>query len=163
VTSVGICVTPAIIKGYKPKIGLKMKVDKVLDSKYRPSEDEEFMNDQQVEYFKKKLLDWKASIMSDGRDTIEGMQEGTRNIPDVADRASEETDRALELRTRDRERKLVSKIDSALRRIEDGTYGWCDATGEPISLKRLEARPTANLSLEAQERHERKEKVHRDD
>jgi len=140
-----------------------MKVDKLLDSEYRPSEDEEFMNDQQVEYFKKKLLDWKASIMSDGRDTIEGMQEGTRNIPDVADRASEETDRALELRTRDRERKLVSKIDSALRRIEDGTYGWCDATGEPISLKRLEARPTANLSLEAQERHERKEKVHRDD
>lgn len=144
-------------------MGLKMKVEKVLDSEYRPSEDEEFMNDQQVEYFKKKLLDWKASIMSDGRDTIEGMQEGTRNIPDVADRASEETDRALELRTRDRERKLVSKIDSALRRIEDGSYGWCDATGEPISLKRLEARPTANLSLEAQERHERKEKVHRDD
>lgn len=144
-------------------MGLKMKVEKVLDSEYLPSEDEEFMNDQQVEYFKKKLLDWKASIMSDGRDTIEGMQEGTRNIPDVADRASEETDRALELRTRDRERKLVSKIDSALRRIEDGSYGWCDATGEPISLKRLEARPTANLSLEAQERHERKEKVHRDD
>jgi len=140
-----------------------MKVDKMLDSEYRPSEDEEFMNDRQVEYFQKKLLDWKTSIMSDGRDTIEGMQEGTRNIPDVADRASEETDRALELRTRDRERKLVSKIDSALRRIEDGSYGWCDATGEPISLKRLEARPTANLSLEAQERHERKEKVHRDD
>jgi DnaK suppressor protein len=135
----------------------------MLDSEYRPSEDEEFMNDRQVEYFKKKLQDWKTSIMSDGRDTIEGMQEGTRNIPDVADRASEETDRALELRTRDRERKLVSKIDSALRRIEDGSYGWCDATGEQISLKRLEARPTANLSLEAQERHERKEKVHRDD
>lgn len=135
----------------------------MLDTEYRPSEDEEFMNDQQVEYFKKKLLDWKASILSDGRDTIEGMQEGTRNIPDDADRASEETDRALELRTRDRERKLVAKIDSALRRIEDGSYGWCDATGEPISLKRLEARPTANLSLEAQERHERKEKVHRDD
>lgn len=135
----------------------------MLDTEYRPSEDEEFMNDQQVEYFKKKLLDWKASILSGGRDTIEGMQEGTRNIPDDADRASEETDRALELRTRDRERKLVAKIDSALRRIEDGSYGWCDATGEPISLKRLEARPTANLSLEAQERHERKEKVHRDD
>ena len=135
----------------------------MLDSEYRPSEDEEFMNDQQVEYFKKKLLDWKTSIMSDGRDTIEGMQEGTRNIPDVADRASEETDRALELRTRERKRKLVSKIDSTLSRIEDGSYGWCDATGEPISLKRLDARPTANLSLEAQERHERKEKVHRDD
>ena len=140
-----------------------MKVNKLLDSEYHPTDEEEFMNDRQVEYFQKKLLDWKASLLADGRDTIEGMQEGTRNIPDVADRASEETDRALELRTRDRQRKLVSKIDSALRRIEDGTYGWCDSTGEPISLKRLDARPTANLSLEAQERHERKEKVHRDD
>ena len=140
-----------------------MKVNKVLDTEYHPTDNEEFMNDRQVEYFQKKLLDWKAALLADGLDTIEGMQEGTRNIPDVADRASEETDRALELRTRDRQRKLVSKIDSALRRIEDGTYGWCDATGEPISLKRLEARPTANLSLEAQERHERKEKVHRDD
>ena len=140
-----------------------MKVNKVLDTEYHPTDNEEFMNDRQVEYFQKKLLDWKAALLADARDTIEGMQEGTRNIPDVADRASEETDRALELRTRDRQRKLVSKIDSALRRIEDGTYGWCDATGEPISLKRLEARPTANLSLEAQERHERKEKVHRDD
>ncbi|MDE0765853.1 MAG: RNA polymerase-binding protein DksA [Amylibacter sp.] len=140
-----------------------MKVNKLLDSEYHPTDEEEFMNDRQVEYFQKKLLDWKASLLADGRDTIEGMQEGTRNIPDVADRASEETDRALELRTRDRQRKLVSKIDSALRRIEDGSYGWCDSTGEPISLKRLDARPTANLSLEAQERHERKEKVHRDD
>jgi len=140
-----------------------MKVNKVLDTEYHPTDNEEFMNDRQVEYFQKKLLDWKAALLADGRYTIEGMQEGTRNIPDVADRASEETDRALELRTRDRQRKLVSKIDSALRRIEDGSYGWCDATGEPISLKRLEARPTANLSLEAQERHERKEKVHRDD
>ena len=140
-----------------------MKVNKLLDSEYHPTDEEEFMNDRQVEYFQKKLLDWKASLLADGRDTIEGMQEGTRNIPDVADRASEETDRALELRTRDRQRKLVSKIDSALRRIEDGSYGWCDSTGEPLSLKRLDARPTANLSLEAQERHERKEKVHRDD
>ena len=140
-----------------------MKVNKLLDSEYHPTDEEEFMNDRQVEYIQKKLLDWKASLLADGRDTIEGMQEGTRNIPDVADRASEETDRALELRTRDRQRKLVSKIDSALRRIEDGSYGWCDSTGEPISLKRLDARPTANLSLEAQERHERKEKVHRDD
>ena len=140
-----------------------MKVNKLLDSEYHPNDEEEFMNDRQVEYFQKKLLDWKASLLADGRDTIEGMQEGTRNIPDVADRASEETDRALELRTRDRQRKLVSKIDSALRRIEGGSYGWCDSTGEPISLKRLDARPTANLSLEAQERHERKEKVHRDD
>ena len=144
-------------------MGFIMKVNKVLDTEYHPTDNEEFMNDRQVEYFQKKLLDWKAALLADGRDTIEGMQAGTRNIPDVADRASEETDRALELRTRDRQRKLVSKIDSALRRIEDGTYGWCDATGEPISLKRLEARPTANLSLEAQERHERKEKVHRDD
>jgi len=140
-----------------------MKVKKVLDTEYHPTDNEEFMNDRQVEYFQKKLLDWKAALLADGRDTIEGMQEGTRNIPDVADRASEETDRALELRTRDRQRKLVSQIDSALIRIEDGSDGWCDATGEPISLKRLEARPTANLSLEAQERHERKEKVHRDD
>lgn len=135
----------------------------MLDIEYTPSDDEEFMNDRQVEYFSKKLNDWKSNLLADGRDTIEGMQEGTRNIPDVADRASEETDRALELRTRDRQRKLVSKIDSALRRIEDGSYGWCEATGEPISLKRLGARPIATLSLEAQERHERKEKVHRDD
>lgn len=135
----------------------------MLDKSYRPSEDEEFMNEQQLGYFKQKLIDWKASILEDSRDTIEGMQEGTRNIPDITDRASEETDRALELRTRDRQRKLVSKIDAALRRIEDGSYGYCEATGEPISLKRLDARPIATLSLEAQERHERKEKVHRDD
>ena len=121
------------------------------------------MNPQQLEYFRKKLADWKTSIQAESRGTIETMQEGTRNIPDVADRASEETDRALELRTRDRERKVVAKIDSALRRIEEGTYGYCDDTGEPISIKRLEARPIATLSLEAQERHERKERVHRDD
>ncbi|MBZ0128195.1 MAG: RNA polymerase-binding protein DksA [Rhodobacteraceae bacterium] len=121
------------------------------------------MNDRQREYFRKKLLEWKNSILEGNRDTIEGMQQGTRNIPDVADRASEETDRALELRTRDRQRKLVSKIDAALRRIEDGSYGYCEETGEPISLKRLDARPIATLSLEAQERHERKEKIHRDD
>ncbi|MCA8867545.1 MAG: RNA polymerase-binding protein DksA [Rhodobacteraceae bacterium] len=121
------------------------------------------MNDRQLEYFRRKLTNWKNSILEGNRDTIEGMQTGTRNIPDVADRASEETDRALELRTRDRERKLVSKIESALRRIEDGSYGYCEETGEPISLKRLDARPIATLSLEAQERHERKERVHRDD
>ncbi|PIB24284.1 RNA polymerase-binding protein DksA [Amylibacter kogurei] len=140
-----------------------MKVNAVLDKSYQPTDDEEFMNDRQVEYFREKLIQWKASLLSDSKETIEGMQEGTRNIPDVADRASEETDRALELRTRDRQRKLVAKIDSALRRIEDGSYGYCEATGEPISLKRLDARPIATLSLEAQERHERKEKVHRDD
>lgn len=140
-----------------------MKEEAVLAADYRPAEDEPFMNDRQVEYFRRKLTDWKNSIVADSRETIEGMQEGARNIPDVADRASEETDRALELRTRDRERKLVSKIEAALRRIDDGSYGYCEDTGEPISLKRLDARPIAVLSLEAQERHERKEKVHRDD
>jgi DnaK suppressor protein len=140
-----------------------MKAEVVLAADYKPAEDEPFMNDRQLEYFRKKLTDWKNSIVADSRETIEGMQEGARNIPDVADRASEETDRALELRTRDRERKLVAKIDAALRRIEEGTYGYCEETGEPISLKRLDARPIATLSLEAQERHERKEKVHRDD
>ncbi len=140
-----------------------MKVAMVLDKDYQPTEDEPFMNERQMEYFRRKLNDWKDSILEGNRDTIEGMQAGTRNIPDVADRASEETDRALELRTRDRQRKLVSKIDAALRRIDDGTYGYCEETGEPISLKRLDARPIATLSLEAQERHERKEKVHRDE
>ena len=109
------------------------------------------------------MLDWKAEILEDSRDTVAGMKDQTRNIPDVADRASEETDRSIELRTRDRQRKLVSKIDAALRRIDDGEYGYCEITGEPISLKRLDARPIATMSLEAQERHERREKVHRDD
>lgn len=142
---------------------ITMKAETVLASDYRPAESEPFMNDQQVEYFRRKLLEWKAQLLADSKDTVTDMQEGTRNIPDVSDRASEETDRALELRTRDRQRKLVSKIDAALRRIEDGSYGYCDVTGEPISLKRLDARPIATLSLEAQERHERKEKVYRDD
>ena len=132
---------------------------KVLAKNYIPSEEESFMNDNQLEYFRKKLLDWKSEIMDGTQDTIKGMRNGTRNIPDAADRASEETDRALELRTRDRQRKLISKIDSALKRIEDGTYGYCDETGDPISIKRLEARPIATLSLEAQEMHERKEKI----
>lgn len=121
------------------------------------------MNERQLEYFRRKLHAWKEDILADSRDTVEGLQENTRNIPDVADRASEETDRALELRTRDRQRKLVSKIDSALRRIDEGEYGYCEVTGEPISLKRLDARPIATMSLEAQERHERRERVHRDD
>ena len=141
----------------------KVKAEVILDTDYRPAEDETFMNDRQEEYFRRKLNAWKTDLMSDSKETIEGMQEGARNIPDVADRASEETDRALELRTRDRARKLVAKIESALRRIEDGSYGYCEDTGEPISLKRLDARPIATLSLEAQERHERKERVHRDD
>ena len=136
---------------------------KVLAKNYIPSEEESFMNDNQLEYFRKKLLDWKSEIMGGTQDTIKGMRNGTRNIPDAADRASEETDRALELRTRDRQRKLISKIDGALRRIDNGEYGYCDVTGEPISLKRLSARPIATMSLEAQAKHERKEKVHRDD
>lgn len=140
-----------------------MKAEAILNTDYHPAEDEPFMNERQTDYFRQKLLNWKASILEETRGTIEHMQEGTRNIPDVADRASEETDRALELRTRDRERKVVSKIDAALRRIDDGSYGYCDDTGEPISLKRLNARPIATYSLEAQERHERKEKLHRDD
>ena len=140
-----------------------MKVETFLADDYRPAEDEPFMNDRQLEYFRRKLLAWKADLMADTRDTIEGMKDGTRNIPDIADRASEETDRALELRTRDRQRKLVAKIDSALRRIDEGEYGYCEVTGDPISLRRLDARPIATMSLEAQERHERREKVHRDD
>jgi len=143
--------------------GAEMKQDVFLPEDYRPAEDEPFMNERQMEYFRRKLLNWRAELLDESRDTIEGLQENTRNIPDVADRASEETDRALELRTRDRQRKLVAKIDAAIRRLEEGEYGYCDVTGEPISLKRLDARPIATMSLEAQERHERREKVHRDD
>ena len=130
---------------------------------YRPSEDEEFMNERQLAYFKQKLLDWKDDILRESRETVTHLQKETENPPDLADRASSETDRALELRTRDRQRKLISKIDAALRRIEDGSYGYCEETGEPIGLARLAARPIATLSLEAQERHERRERVHRDD
>ena len=140
-----------------------MKAETFLPDNYTPAEDEPFMNDRQIEYFRRKLLNWKADILEDSRDTVAGMKDQTRNIPDVADRASEETDRSIELRTRDRQRKLVSKIDAALRRIEDGEFGYCVITGEPISLKRLDARPIATMTLEAQERHERREKVHRDD
>jgi DnaK suppressor protein len=140
-----------------------MKAEVFLPDDYSPAEDEPFMNERQLEYFRRKLNTWKAELMDDSKSTISELQNSTRNIPDIADRASEETDRALELRTRDRQRKLVAKIDSALRRIENGEYGYCEETGEPISLKRLDARPIATLSLEAQERHERSEKVHRDD
>ncbi len=140
-----------------------MKAEVFLPDDYRPAEDEPFMNERQLEYFRRKLNAWKADLLDDSRETIEGLQDSARNVPDIADRASEETDRALELRTRDRQRKLVSKIDAALRRIDNGEYGYCEETGEPISLKRLDARPIATLSLEAQERHERREKVHRDD
>ncbi|WP_092061345.1 RNA polymerase-binding protein DksA [Poseidonocella pacifica] len=140
-----------------------MKAEVFLPEDYIPAEDEPFMNERQVEYFRRKLQTWKAELVAGSRETIEALQDGTRSIPDVADRASEETDRALELRTRDRQRKLVAKIDAALRRIDEGEYGYCEVTGEPISLKRLDARPIATMSLEAQERHERREKVHRDD
>ena len=118
-----------------------MKAEVFLPDDYRPAEGEPFMNERQLEYFRRKLLAWKADLLNDSRETIEGLQDSTRNIPDIADRASEETDRALELRTRDRQRKLVAKIDAALRRIEEGEYGYCEETGEPISLKRLDARP----------------------
>ncbi len=130
---------------------------------YRPSEDETFMNERQLEYFRRKLLDWKDDILREARSTVTALQRETENHPDLVDRASSESDRSLELRTRDRQRKLIAKIDEALRRIDDGSYGWCEETGEPISLARLQARPTAILSLEAQERHERRERVHRDD
>ncbi|MBV0911595.1 RNA polymerase-binding protein DksA [Anianabacter salinae] len=140
-----------------------MKAEIFLPEDYRPAEDEPFMNDRQLEYFRRKLHAWKEELVSESRNTIEGLQGSARAVPDIADRASEETDRALELRTRDRQRKLVSKIESALRRIENGEYGYCEVSGEPISLKRLDARPIATMTLEAQEKHERREKVHRDD
>jgi DnaK suppressor protein len=130
---------------------------------YRPSEKEPFMNDRQREYFRAKLLAWKDEILRESKVTLQTLQEENVNHPDLADRASSETDRAIELRARDRQRKLISKIDAALQRIEDNTYGYCEDTGEPISLKRLEARPIATLSVEAQERHEKREKVYRDE
>lgn len=133
------------------------------DEEYRPTDDEPFMNERQLEYFKNKLMIWKDEILRESRETIGNLQAETENHPDLVDRASSEADRALELRTRDRQRKLISKIDEAIRRIEDGSYGYCEETGEPIGLARLEARPTATMSVEAQERHERRERVHRDD
>ena len=140
-----------------------MKVEVFLPADYRPAENEPFMNDLQLEFFRRKLMVWKQELMSQSAETIDNLQDSARNVPDITDRASEETDRALELRTRDRQRKLVSKIDAALRRIENGEYGYCEVTGEPISLKRLAARPIATMTLEAQEKHERRERVHRDD
>ena len=130
---------------------------------YRPSESEPFMNDRQKEYFRQKLLRWKDEILRESRETIENLQKENENHPDFADRASNETDRSIELRARDRQRKLLAKIDAALRRIADGTYGYCEETDEPIELKRLEARPIATLSIDAQERHERAERSHSED
>ena len=123
---------------------------------YRPTDKEPFMNERQREYFRMKLLDWREAILKEAKETLQHLQDDNQNHPDLADRASSETDRAIELRARDRQRKLIAKIDAALQRIEDGTYGYCEETGEPISLKRLEARPIATLSIEAQERHERR-------
>lgn len=144
-------------------MGVKKKMSSVELEEYRPSEDEPFMNERQKEYFRRKLLEWKQDILRESKYTLEQLQEDNHNLPDLTDRASSETEKALELRTRDRQRKLISKIESALRRIETSEYGYCEETGEPIGLRRLEARPIATLSLEAQERHERAEKVHRDD
>lgn len=135
----------------------------MLPPEYRPTEDEEFMNPMQREYFRQKLLSWRSELLQESSETLRHLQEESLSEPDIADRASLETDRSLELRTRDRERKLIARIDDALQRIEEGTYGYCEETSEPISLRRLEARPIATLSIEAQERHERMERTHRDD
>jgi DnaK suppressor protein len=134
----------------------------LLPPDYRPTEKEPFMNPMQVEYFRQKLLRWRIELLEESNETLHHLQEESLSEPDIADRASLETDRALELRTRDRERKLIAKIDEALKRIEDGTYGYCEETAEPIALRRLEARPIATLSIEAQERHERMERTHRE-
>jgi DnaK suppressor protein len=130
---------------------------------YHPSDAEPFMNERQREYFRQKLINWKEEILKEAKETLQHLHDESQNHPDFADRASSETDRAIELRARDRQRKLISKIDAALARIEDGSYGYCEETGEPISLKRLDARPIATLSIEAQERHERRERVFRDE
>jgi DnaK suppressor protein len=134
----------------------------VIDA-YRPSESEAFMNERQRDYFRAKLLRWKDEILQESKETLEHLQDENQNHPDLVDRASSETDRAIELRARDRQRKLIAKIDAALKRLDDGSYGYCEETGEPISLKRLDARPIATLSVEAQERHERRERVYRDE
>lgn len=134
-----------------------------LDSDYLPHDGEEFMNERQQEYFRGLLLAWKKSILAESESTLAHLQDGPLREPDLADRASSETDWAIELRTRDRQRKLIAKIDSALRRIDEGEYGYCSVTGEPISLARLQARPIATMTLEAQERHERNERISRED
>ena len=134
-----------------------------IDEAYRPSEEEPFMNERQREYYRRKLTNWKSEILREAQDTLVALQTESENHPDLADRASSETDRAIELRARDRQRKLIAKINAAIGRIDDGTYGYCEVTGEPISLRRLEARPIATMSIEAQEWHEKNERVHRDD
>lgn len=135
----------------------------LIDTDYVPSDNEPFMNERQKAYFREKLINWKNDILREARETLETLQQESENHPDLADRASSETDRAIELRARDRQRKLIAKIDSALRRIEEGEYGYCEVTGEPIGLGRLSARPIATMTVEAQEAHERREKISRDD
>jgi DnaK suppressor protein len=147
--------------GLLDKNGAVALLDK--NKNYRPSDKEPFMNERHREYFRDKLLAWKDDILKEAKETLQHLQDENQNHPDLADRASSETDRAIELRARDRQRKLIAKIDAALQRLEDGTYGYCEETGEPISIRRLEARPIATLSIEAQERHERRERVYRDD
>lgn len=144
-------------------MGKTQALNVILPPDYRPSAKEEFMNPAMAEYFRQKLLAWRAELLTESDETLQTLQEGGVQEPDIADRATIESGRALELRTRDRARKLISKIDEALNRIEQDAYGLCEETGEPISLSRLEARPIATLSIEAQERHERMEKTHRDD
>ncbi|GER08158.1 RNA polymerase-binding transcription factor DksA [Iodidimonas muriae] len=138
-------------------------MDTELSSDYRPSKDEEFMNERQQEYFRRKLVAWREEILKESRETLENLQQDSLKEPDIADRASSETDWSIQLRTRDRQRKLVAKIEAALRRLDQGEYGYCEVTGDPISLQRLDARPIATMTLEAQERHEKMEKVYRDD
>ncbi len=140
-----------------------MGVIGVISDGYRPTDDEPFMNDRQKEYFRRKLITWRELILAESKETLAALQNESENHPDIADRASSETDRAIELRARDRQRKLISKIEAALAQIEDGSYGYCVETGEPISLRRLDARPIATLSVEAQERHERRERVYREE
>jgi DnaK suppressor protein len=140
-----------------------MTLQGAIEAEYLPHDDEPFMCSRQKDFFRRRLQALKQDILLESRETLDSMQEGAINLPDIVDRAAAETDRALELRTRDRQRKLIAKIESALRRIDEDEYGYCEDTGEPIGLRRLIARPTATLSLEAQERHERRERVHRDD
>ena len=149
--------------GARHRVSGVSRMNDLVTADYVPSDDEPFMNERQKAYFRAKLVTWKNDILREARETLEILQQENANHPDLADRASSETDRAIELRARDRQRKLIAKIDSALQRIEEGTYGYCEETGEPIALKRLDARPIATLSIEAQERHERREKVYRDD
>jgi len=144
-------------------IDILAKARRTLDSDYTPSDDEEYMNDRQLEYFRQLLVEWRKSILSASEGTLQSLQDGPIREPDLNDRASSETDWGIELRTRDRQRKLIAKIDSALRRIDKGEYGYCEVTGDPIGIKRLAARPIATMTVEAQEAHERREKVSRDD